>query len=73
MEEKKKRNSIAVLIPILVALIGAITSVAYIVFRMSSNRSYEEQWKDYDECGILYESNQGRSIFRASLNFFKVK
>lgn len=51
MEEKKKRNSIAVLIPILVALIGAITSVAYIVFRMSSNRSYEEQWKDYDECG----------------------
>ena len=32
MEEKKKRNSIAVLIPILVALIGAITSVAYIVF-----------------------------------------
>lgn len=52
MEEKKKRNSIAVLIPILVALIGAITSVAYIVFRMSSNRSYEEQWKDYDECGI---------------------
>lgn len=52
MEEKKKRNSIAVLIPILVALIGAITSVAYIVFRMSSNISYEEQWKDYDECGI---------------------
>ena len=52
MEEKKKRNSIAVLIPILVALIGAITSVAYIVFRMSSNRSYEEQWEDYDECGI---------------------
>ena len=52
MEEKKKRNSIAVLIPILVALIGAITSVAYIVFRMSSNRSCEEQWKDYDECGI---------------------
>ena len=49
MEEKKKRNSIAVLIPILVALIGAITSI---VFRMSSNRSYEEQWKDYDECGI---------------------
>lgn len=52
MEEKKKRNSLAVFIPILLALISVITSVAYIVFKMSSNRSYEEKWKDYDECGI---------------------
>lgn len=72
MEEKKKRNSIAVLIPILVALIGAITSVAYIVFRMSSNRSYEEQWKDYDDAE--FDMNRiGRSKNRASLNFFTVK
>ncbi|MGN1480343.1 hypothetical protein [Porcipelethomonas sp.] len=53
MEEKKrKRNSIAVLIPVLLALICGITSVAYIVFRMISNKDYEEKWKDYDECGI---------------------
>ena len=51
-ENKKKRNSIAVLIPVLLALICVITSVSYIVFRMISNKDYEEKWKDYDECGI---------------------
>lgn len=52
MEDKKKKNGVAILVPIIVALVATITSVAYIVFRMSSNKIYEEKWKDYDECGI---------------------
>ncbi|MGN0614571.1 MAG: hypothetical protein ACI4JB_11830 [Porcipelethomonas sp.] len=51
MEENKKTN-LKIFIPILAVLICMISSVAYIVFRMSSNRVYEEKWKDYDECGI---------------------
>jgi len=51
MEEKKKKSGIKVLIPILVALICVITSVSYIVFRTISNKNYEKQWEDYDDCG----------------------
>ncbi len=53
MEEKKKSNGLAIFIPILAVLICMISSVAYIVFRMSSNKIHEEKWRDYDECGIL--------------------
>ena len=49
---KRKKSSVAVLIPVLLALICGITSVVYIVFRMLSNKDYEEKWKDYDECGL---------------------
>ncbi len=52
MEEKKKEIRLPYFYPYSCSAYRAITSVAYIVFRMSSNRSYEEQWKDYDECGI---------------------
>lgn len=51
MEEKKKSNLI-VFISILVAIIGGVISVAYIVYKAMSNKNYAEQWKDYDECGI---------------------
>jgi len=51
MEEKNK-SSLGVLIPVVVALIGIISSVAYIVFKVSSNKVHEEKWQDYDECGI---------------------
>lgn len=51
MEEKKK-NNLLVFVPILLALIGGVVSVAYIVYKTMSNKSYEEKWKDYDECGI---------------------
>lgn len=51
MDENKK-NNVKVFIPILAVLICMISSVAYIVFKMSSNKNYAEKWKDYDECGI---------------------
>ncbi|MBQ7046823.1 MAG: hypothetical protein IJN85_03675 [Oscillospiraceae bacterium] len=52
MEETKKRSSLWVFIPVLVAIIGTVASVAYLVYKALSNKSYEEKWKDYDECGI---------------------
>lgn len=51
MKEKKK-SSIIMFISILAALICGVISVAFIVYRSMSNKSYEEKWKDYDECGI---------------------
>ena len=51
MDEKKKNNA-RIFIPILAVLICMISSVAYIVFKLSSNKVYEEKWQDYDECGI---------------------
>lgn len=44
MEEKKK-SSLVVFISILVALIGGVISVAYIVYKAMSNKSYEENGK----------------------------
>lgn len=51
MEENKK-SSLTSFITILTVLICMISSVAYIVFKMSSNKIEEEKWQDYDECGI---------------------
>ncbi len=50
--EEKKRSQLYIFLTVLTALICAICSVAYIIFRTVSNRSYEQKWKDYDECGI---------------------
>lgn len=50
--DKKKKTNARIFIPILAVLICMISSVAYIVFKLSSNKVYEEKWKDYDECGI---------------------
>lgn len=52
MEEKKKRSALWVFVPVLTALVCVVASVAYIVFKIMSNKNYEEKWKDYDECGI---------------------
>lgn len=49
---KKKKSNLIVFISILAALLGGVISVAYIVYKAMSNKSYEEKWKDYDECGI---------------------
>ena len=51
MTEQKKYN-VKLFLSIIGVLICMMTSVAYIVFKMSSNRKYDEKWQDYDECGI---------------------
>ncbi len=35
------------------ALVLVVASVGYIVYRIASEKSYNEKWKDYDECGIV--------------------
>lgn len=49
---EKKKGQTRVFIAVLAALICVISSVAYIVYKTTSNRNYELKWKDYDECGI---------------------
>jgi hypothetical protein len=52
MEENNKKNGLVVLVPVLAALICGVVSVAIIVYKTMSNKSHEEKWGDYDECGI---------------------
>jgi hypothetical protein len=39
-------------VPVFVALFLFLASAAYIIFRMVSNYTYNERWKDYDDCGV---------------------
>ena len=34
------------------ALLLVVASAGYIVFRIVSEKAYNEKWKDYDECGL---------------------
>jgi len=37
---------------VIVALVLVVASAGYIVYRIVSERAYNEKWKDYDECGL---------------------
>lgn len=50
--EKNRMKTFESTFPIVIALFLVIGSVAYIVGRSISERSYNEKWKDYDECGL---------------------
>lgn len=39
-------------IPIAVALFALVGSVAYIVFKLTSEKAYREKWDYYNDCGI---------------------
>lgn len=39
-------------LPVFLALLLVVGSVAYLVFRTMSNRAYYAKWSDYDECGL---------------------
>lgn len=38
---------------ILTALVVIAASSVYYVYRLMSDKAYDEKWKDYDECGIM--------------------
>ncbi|MGN1110644.1 MAG: hypothetical protein ACI4QY_03250 [Oscillospiraceae bacterium] len=38
-------------LPIIGAVIVVAAAVAYICLKLADNMRYNEQWKDYDECG----------------------
>lgn len=49
MKKSSKKSAFAVI----GALVLVVASVGYIVYRVFSDRSYNEKWKDYDECGLV--------------------
>ena len=51
-EKEPKTIPFCSVIPTALSLILIIGSVVYIVFKTMSNKAYNEQWKDYDECGL---------------------
>ena len=47
--ESDKKSAIKVI----VALALVVASAGYIVYRIFSEKAYNEKWKDYDECGLI--------------------
>jgi len=39
-------------ISVIVALALVVASAGYIVYRVVSEKAYNEKWKEYDECGL---------------------
>lgn len=51
MEPKQRR-----LFPVLSILlsIAAVASVAaFLLYRLMNNRSYQQKWSDYEDCGVV--------------------
>ena len=48
MKNKKTKGILAVTIPVLLLALSA----AYLVYRLLSEKAYEEKWKDYHDCGL---------------------
>ena len=38
---------------VVLSIFSLVASVAYIAYRMASERAYREKWKDYNDCGIV--------------------
>jgi len=49
---EKRDKSTRAFVTLLTAVLVAIGSVAYIMYRGSQGRAYKEKWQDYDECGL---------------------
>jgi len=41
------------LLSVVVPIVLLMGSVGYIVFRLLSERSYRDKWKDYEDCGLI--------------------
>ena len=50
---EKKENSVPLtaLLPVLAGLVFLTGSLAAIVYRTLCERSYQERWRSYDDCG----------------------
>lgn len=47
----EKKTAISA-ISVLLGIAALASTVAYFVYRIYSNRVYNEKWKDYDDCGL---------------------
>lgn len=45
-------NDILDAAPVALAIFLVIAAAAYTIFKLCDNHSYNEKWKDYDECGL---------------------
>ena len=47
----EKKTAISV-ISVLLGIAALASTIAYFVYRIYSNRVYNEKWKDYEDCGL---------------------
>lgn len=50
-EERRKHSAISVM-SVLLGIAAVASTIAYLVYRVYSDREYSERWKDYDDCGL---------------------
>ena len=50
--QKKHEMKLMSLISMLLGMAAIVTTAAYIVYRVISEKAYNEKWKDYNDCGI---------------------
>ena len=47
----EKKTAISA-VSVLLGIAALASTIAYFVYRIYSNRAYNEKWKDYDDCGL---------------------
>jgi len=52
MENEERMSTKKSAMSVIVALALVVMSAGYIVYRIVSEKAYNEKWKDYDECGL---------------------
>lgn len=52
MEQEERMSTKKSALSVIVALTLVVASAGYIVYRIVSEKAYNEKWKDYDECGL---------------------
>lgn len=54
MKNTEKKHDIKLMstISVLLGLAAIATTVAYFIYRLFSEKAYNEKWKDYNDCGI---------------------
>ena len=50
--QKKHEMKLMSLISMLLGMAAIVTTATYIVYRVISEKAYNEKWKDYNDCGI---------------------
>ena len=52
VENEENKKGYSGVIKLMLAILLALGSVVYIMYRGASNKAYKEKWQDYDECGL---------------------
>ncbi len=50
--EKKHDTKLMSIISVLLGAAAIATTVAYFIYRLYSEKAYNEKWQDYNDCGI---------------------